>query len=101
MPKRSSKATEMRSGSFSAPAMTKRKLPKSSGSQRRVSVEKGGSGEEHGCGVRANERADDAGIQRIGMEDDTDASGSRETQRAGKTKGMKEGENPENAVVGM
>src|SRR5581483_8296581 len=66
-----------------------------------VSVEKGGSGEEHGCGVRANERADDAGIQRIGMEDDTDASGSRETQRAGKTKGMKEGENPENAVVGM
>src|SRR5690242_9400454 len=63
-----------------------------------IVVEKSGSREEHGHGMFVDERADYAGIQRIGMKDNPGAHRGRQAERGREAKGMKKRQDTHDAV---
>src|SRR5579862_39416 len=66
-----------------------------------VGAEKRGCREKQGDAVLGNESANGARIERIGMVNGADADGGGQAQRAGESKGMKKGQDAEDAVVVM
>ena len=66
-----------------------------------VGVQESGGGEQHGHGIFADQRANHARIERVGMKDHADAGCRGEAKRAGKAKRMEKRENAQDAVAGV